>query len=210
MGDRVWVTSQEAVQKPPADPGPTAATVRLSSSAPFQTDPALVDVDPQINYATCAKLVNYPDAAAPDGTRLVPEVAAALPSRSPDGRTYTFTIREGFKFSPPHGERVTAQTFKHAIERSLHPKTGSGAAAFAPDIVGLDAYRTGKAADISGVVVDGSASRSRSSGRTRPSSRELRSRASVPSRWTRRSTRRASGRWRPRGRTTSPRTSPIA
>ena len=112
-------------------------------------------MDPQINYATCAKLVNYPDAAAPDGTRLVPEVAAALPSRSPDGRTYTFTIRDGFAFSPPHGERVTAQTFKHAIERSLHPKTGSGAAAFAPDIVGLDAYRAGKAADISGVVVDG-------------------------------------------------------
>lgn len=155
VGDRVWVTTQEAVRTPPADPGPIAETLRLSSSAPFQTDPALLDVDPQINYATCAKLVNYPDAAAPDGTRLVPEVAAALPTRSPDGRTYTFTIRDGYAFSPPHGERVTARTFKHAIERSLHPKTGSGAAALAPDIVGLDAYRAGTAADITGVVVDG-------------------------------------------------------
>jgi YVTN family beta-propeller protein len=152
-GDRVWVTTQEAV--PESRPvSQTGETVRLSSSAPFQTDPAL-GADPQINYATCAKLLNYPDAAAPDGTRLVPEVAAALPTLSPDGRTYTFTIRKGFAFSPPLRERVTAQTFKHAIERSLHPKMGPGAAAFAPDIVGLDPYRAGKAGDISGVVVKG-------------------------------------------------------
>ena len=35
------------------------------------------------------------------GTRLVPEVAASLPTRSADGKTYTFTVRDGFAFSPP-------------------------------------------------------------------------------------------------------------
>ena len=48
------------------------------------------------------------------------EVAAQR--RPPDGKRYTFSIREGFRFSPPSNERVTAATFKYTIERSLSPK----------------------------------------------------------------------------------------
>ena len=80
-----------------------------------------------ISYATGAKLLNYPDDAGPAGLRLVPEVAASLPRRSADGRTYTFKIRRGFRFSPPSNEPVTAQTFKSSIERALSPRcTGRG------------------------------------------------------------------------------------
>ena len=103
-------------------------------------------------YATCAKLLNYPDKAGLAGSELVPEVAQSLPARSADGKTYTFTIRSGFRFSPPSTERVTAQTFKHAIERTLNPAMKSPAASEAADIVGAGAYMAGKAAHIAGVT----------------------------------------------------------
>ena len=43
-----------------------------------------------------------------------------------DGRTYTFRIRDGFRFSPPSNEPVTAATFKHTLERAFSPKLGRG------------------------------------------------------------------------------------
>jgi DNA-binding SARP family transcriptional activator/ABC-type transport system substrate-binding protein/DNA-binding beta-propeller fold protein YncE len=107
----------------------------------------------QLQYATCARLLTYPDAPAPDGWRLVPEIAAAWPSLSPDGRTYTFRIRHGFEFSPPSGQMVTAATFKYTIERALSPALGPDppALSVASDIAGLPAYRAGSSPYISGI-----------------------------------------------------------
>ena len=85
-----------------------------------------------------------------------PEVAAAMPTRSADGKSYTFTIRPGFRFSPPSNAPVTAQTFKFSIERALSPKIPDGPArSFAADIVGVQAYEAGKAKHISGISVRG-------------------------------------------------------
>src|SRR4051795_423028 len=60
--------------------------------------------------ATCALLLRYP-VSTPPVVRydLVPEVATKYPEVSPDGRTYTFTIRKGYRFST--GARVTAQNY---------------------------------------------------------------------------------------------------
>ena len=44
----VWVTNQEASQASATGPATSREVLRLSSSATFQTDPALVDADPQI------------------------------------------------------------------------------------------------------------------------------------------------------------------
>lgn len=110
----------------------------------------------QLLYATCATLFNYPDAAGRAGTRLTPEVAAAMPTVSNGGRTYTFHIRPGFRFSPPSNEPVTAQTFRHSLERELSPKNQfSPGPFFASDIAGVSAYRAGKTAHISGVRAQG-------------------------------------------------------
>ena len=68
--------------------------------------------------ATCARLMTFPDAPPPAGLRLVPEVAAAYPRVSSDGKTYTFTLRSGFRFSD--GTPVQASAFAHAIEP--HPR----------------------------------------------------------------------------------------
>ena len=109
----------------------------------------------QLLYATCAKLLNYPDKAGLAGSQLAPEVAQSLPARSADGRTYTFTIRRGFRFSPPSDQPVTAQTFKDTIERTLNPRMNSPFAPTLADVVGARAYMAGKASHIAGVVANG-------------------------------------------------------
>jgi tRNA A-37 threonylcarbamoyl transferase component Bud32 len=127
------------------------------------TDTA-VDPDPmggkgsvrQLMYATCANLFYYPDSAGEKGSKLRPEIAAGMPTISADGRTYTFRIRPSYRFSPPSGEAVTAQTFKHTLERSLSPKNVySAGPQLASDIEGVGAYRAGKAAHIAGIRVHG-------------------------------------------------------
>jgi serine/threonine protein kinase len=152
----VWTASTAA-----ATPLPPIKGEELRVSTPTDT---AVDPDPmgghgsarQLMYATCANLLYYPDSAGPEGTQLRPEVAAAMPTVSRDGRTYTFRIRPGYRFSPPSGEAVTAETFRHSLERSLSPKNVYSAGPdLASDIEGVAAYRARKAAHISGVRVDG-------------------------------------------------------
>jgi peptide/nickel transport system substrate-binding protein len=109
----------------------------------------------QLLYATCAKLLNYPDKPGLAGSILTPEVARALPTRSADGRTYTYTIRPGFRFAPPSDEPVTAQTFKTTIERALNPRMHNPVAAEFDDIVGAKAYMARRATHISGVTASG-------------------------------------------------------
>lgn len=111
----------------------------------------------QVSFATCATLLNYPDEPPPKGWELRPEIAAAMPVLSADRRTYTFTVRSGYKFSPPSNETVTAETFRYSIERALSPRLGSETRGpgFLDDLVGLEAFRTGTADHVSGISVDG-------------------------------------------------------
>ena len=110
----------------------------------------------QLFYATCANLLDYPDSVGAEGAQLRPELAAAMPTISPDERTYTFHIRHGVRFSPPSNEMVTPATFRHTIERALSPKLQAPwGLPFASDIVGVAAYRAGKAAHISGISIHG-------------------------------------------------------
>jgi predicted Ser/Thr protein kinase len=152
----VWTAAAPAPTPLPAIKGE-----ELRVSTPSDT---AVDPDPmggkgsvrQLMYATCANLLYYPDSAGPQGTQLQPEIAAAMPTVSPDGRTYTFRIRSRYRFSPPSGEPVTAETFRHTLERSLSPKNVySAGPQLASDIEGVAAYRAGKAAHISGIRAHG-------------------------------------------------------
>jgi ABC-type transport system substrate-binding protein len=98
-----------------------------------------VSIDPQVAYvttawwlenATAAKLFNYPDKAGYAGTLLQPEVAFGF-RLSRDGKTYSFTIRSGFRFSD--GKPVTAKSFKFAIDRTLVSDLASPGASFITD-----------------------------------------------------------------------------
>jgi YVTN family beta-propeller protein len=121
------------------------------------TDPAIGTTwgDWQVRYATCANLVQYPDRSAPAGSQLFPEVARSMPHIAGDGRTYTFTIRPGYRFSPPSNQPVTAATFKYAIERSLDPRMKGPASGFLDDIVGAKAFEARKARHVTGIRANG-------------------------------------------------------
>jgi ABC-type transport system substrate-binding protein/class 3 adenylate cyclase len=108
-----------------------------------------------VQSATCAKLLNYPDAPSPDGWSLQPEIAATMPDVTPDGRTYTFTVRRGYRFSPPSNEAVTAETFRHSIERALSPDVDGPGRYFIWDIEGEREFRRGEADHISGLRAEG-------------------------------------------------------
>jgi ABC-type transport system substrate-binding protein len=127
---------------------------------------ASVQVDPQLayittawwfEYATAAKLYNYPDKAGPAGSKLVPEVASHF-TVSNGGKKYTFFIRKGFKFSD--GSAVTANSFKYAINRTANHDLASPGAQFITDptgtnIVGAKAVNDGNGTNVSGVKVKG-------------------------------------------------------
>jgi YVTN family beta-propeller protein len=152
---RAWVTVAAQTRTPSV--GESASTLRVESKdGPQAIDPALA-YDPvawSVLYATCVKLFNYPDKSGPAGAQLAPEAAESMPAPSAGGRTYTFTIRTGFRFSPPSNEPVTAQTFKDTIERALNPKMHAAETlvSYFTDIVGTGAYLSGRTRHISGVA----------------------------------------------------------
>jgi peptide/nickel transport system substrate-binding protein len=61
------------------------------------------------------------------------------PATEADGRTYTFHVRPGLRFSPPSGQAVTAAAFARAITRSLDPRMRSFARVFMTDVRGVHA-----------------------------------------------------------------------
>ena len=131
---RVWVSLQAQAEAPEPSANSSDTLSTIQTIDPGSTDPALYSGDAGRAYATCGLLSNYPDAAYPEGSHLVPEIAAAEPEVSDGGRTFTYRIRDDFRFSPPSGEPVTAAAFAHAIERVLDPRMGSYAASFMGDV----------------------------------------------------------------------------
>jgi peptide/nickel transport system substrate-binding protein len=118
----------------------SAASAKQGGIFRMGTTGASVQIDPQLSYittgwwleyATAAKLYNYPDKAGQAGGLLRPEVASGF-AVSGDGRTYTFTIRKGFRFSD--GATVTARNFAYAIRRAMDPDLGSPGGPYIPDV----------------------------------------------------------------------------
>jgi len=119
-------------------------------------------IDPQLSYyvpgwallyTTCRQLLNYPDKSGKAGTRLYADGAVAFPKVSRGGKTYTFTVRSGMKFS--NGKPLTAKNYKFAIDRAADPKLGSPAGPFMSDIKGFEKANT-SGGHVSGVTAKGS------------------------------------------------------
>ncbi|HEX7627073.1 MAG TPA: ABC transporter substrate-binding protein [Gaiellaceae bacterium] len=135
-----------------AKSGATGGTLNVDISTDVDyTDPALdyLSTGWEIEYSTCLKLMNYPDANGPKSAQLTPEAAAGFPKVSNNGKTYDFTVSAGFtKFS--NGQAVTAANFKAAFDRDADPKMQSPALPFFSDVVGSGS------SPVSGVKVSGS------------------------------------------------------
>jgi len=89
----------------------------------------------QLLWSTCAFLYDYPDARAPTGGVIRPEVAAAFPSVRRRGRNYTYTIRVRSGFRYQDGRPVGAADFVHAIHRDLEPGLASVGPSVLKDLV---------------------------------------------------------------------------
>jgi ABC-type transport system substrate-binding protein len=119
------------------------ATARLAAASPPSSGifrvgmpGASAQIDPQVSYittgwwleyATAAKLYNWSDR----GSKLVPEVASRF-TVSNHGRTYSFFLRKGFRFSD--GSPVTAKNFVYAFARARSPDLHSPAADFIANV----------------------------------------------------------------------------
>jgi peptide/nickel transport system substrate-binding protein len=89
----------------------------------------------------------------PDETKPTPDLAENLPKVSNGGKTVTITIKSGIKYSPPLQNRtVKTADIKYALERCFLPQVANGYAnLYFANIRGVDAYKNGKAKEISGI-----------------------------------------------------------
>jgi ABC-type transport system substrate-binding protein len=122
-------------------------------------------VDPQLAYrtddwsmlfTTAMQLVSFPEKSGAAGSQLYPQAATAFPTVSKDGKTYTFHIRSGLKFSD--GSAVTAASYQRSWERILSPKMGSPLGVnldLQNTVVGGDSFLNGKSQHISGITAKG-------------------------------------------------------
>src|SRR4029079_8698503 len=94
-------------------------TLRVRLWATDTIDPALT-YSPQawtIMAMTNDGLVGFRRVGGIEGVQLVPDLAVSLPTPSPDGRTYTFRLRPGVRYST--GKLVRPADIRRAIERTL-------------------------------------------------------------------------------------------
>ena len=126
-------------------------------------------IDPAVAYSvdtwnllslTSDGLVGFRRAAGIAGTTPVPDLATTIPDPTDGGRTYTFQLRPGIRYSS--GDLVMAEDFRGAIERvfeTLDPDgEPSGGVQYFSGIVGAKDCMPGDPCDLSsGIVADNDA-----------------------------------------------------
>jgi len=120
--------------------------LRLSAD-PTTLDPAyIVDVS---GGGIAAKLYNGLVTFTEDAG-IGPDIASSY-TLSPDGKTYTFHLRQNAKFS--NGRTVTAGDFKYSFERILSPNTKSPRTWLFDRIKGAKDFMDGRAQGVAGITV---------------------------------------------------------
>jgi peptide/nickel transport system substrate-binding protein len=118
VGSTLWVATQSL-------PGATHAGgtfVVEESEAPTDADRHYVDPansydDPLKIRSVYDGLLAYRAAGGADGLTLVPDLATQLPSQTDGGRTYTFFLRQGIRYSD--GRTVVASDIRRGVQRAL-------------------------------------------------------------------------------------------
>jgi oligopeptide transport system substrate-binding protein len=122
--------------------------LNLWGTGPTTLDPA---ISADMSSHTCVMQIFSGLVRLDHELKIVPDIAEIW-EKSPEGKTYTFYLRQGVKFQ--NGGEVKAADFKYSWERACDPDTGSGTAAtYLGDIVGAKDMLAGKTGEISGVEV---------------------------------------------------------
>ena len=136
-----------------ASGGKTFANFRLAY------DTGIDYLDPGLSYTVQGwgimwnvylPLIGYTHANGPAGATIVPYLAKDLPKVSADGKTYSFVLRDGLKYSD--GTPIKASDFAATIERDF--KIDSPGVGFFGNIVGADTFAKTKTGHISGITTD--------------------------------------------------------
>jgi len=139
---------------PRDEAGAGGSIVVAEASAPGSLDPALVATPSARRAAWLAYTppLTYRRAEGDDGTELVPGLSEEMPETSDDGRSYSFRLRPGLRYSS--GELVRASDFERAVARSL--RLSPEGLELWGDVVGARAYARGdgSSTDIRGISVN--------------------------------------------------------
>jgi peptide/nickel transport system substrate-binding protein len=138
---------------------------QTAATKPIGTLRAVIDtidyLDPQQAYTgqswwamwnVYETLLTYKHVDGPAGYKLVPGLAASLPTVSRNGKVYKFKLRKGLRYS--NGKALKASDFKWAIKRGFLAQ-GQGVG-FYTDIAGAKAYAAHPTpgGNISGIIVN--------------------------------------------------------
>src|SRR5919201_2048655 len=143
----------------PSTAGGKGGTMNLVANAAPSGSP-----DSQVNYTlqewqlliiTHDGLVAFKRAAGSEGTKIVPDLAESVPKPTNGGKTYTFKLRSGIKFS--NGKTLTGNDVKATFERLFKIGNSPNAGTWYNVIQGGDAcVKTPKSCNLSnGIVVNG-------------------------------------------------------
>jgi peptide/nickel transport system substrate-binding protein len=139
----------------PAAAGHNGGTLTILANSAFGV------ADPAQNYTlqewqllidTHDGLVTFQKVGGVAGTKIVPDLATAIPQPTDGGKTYTFHLRSGVTFS--NGQPLQASDFVRTFERQF---TVPGPTSFYSGIVGADKCKPKKCDLTKGVVADNSA-----------------------------------------------------
>jgi peptide/nickel transport system substrate-binding protein len=145
----------------PASSGGGSTTAHKGGTFTILANSAFGVADPAQNYTLqeWQLLINTHDGLAQfkrvggvPGTKLVPDLATSLPKPTDGGKTYTFSIRRGIKFS--NGQTLKPSDFVRTFERQF---TVPGPTSFYAKIVGADKCKPKKCDLTQGVVANDSA-----------------------------------------------------
>ncbi len=90
----------------------------------------------QLNYVLYDTLVTFKKVGGTDGFTIVPDIAEGVPQPEDGGKTYTFKIRKGIKFS--NGQELTVKDVVASYQR-IFKISGPTSGTFYNGIVGADA-----------------------------------------------------------------------
>jgi peptide/nickel transport system substrate-binding protein len=145
-----------AASSPAAATGATGAATGTLTGA--MSSGAIDSMDPNrwyfavtwgLSNALCTPLVRYADASGTAGTAVVPGIAS-LPKISKNGLQYTFTLRQGARFSD--GQAITPADVKYTFMRLMNPAVDTGTGGYFTNVVGAPAYLAGSSKTLPGIT----------------------------------------------------------
>jgi peptide/nickel transport system substrate-binding protein len=153
IGGRIWLSARESAT------AHRGGTVRLFDS------PRPDSLDEGLGYLATAwsvfsntgdGLVGFKRVGGLDGSTPVPDLATSLPKPSDGGRTYTFQLQRGIRYS--NGEPVRASDLRRALERDFRLRSDRGhrsySVSYYGELLGAGACSTSRCDLSRGVVAD--------------------------------------------------------